>query len=280
MPTLRSGVTVTLERPEGDPVCSVLVLSGSSGRVERARCRWFADRGAAAISLQWFGGIGQPAGICEVALETFVPALDELFAMHPRLAVLGASKGAEAALLLASFDPRIQLVAALAPTSVVWANVGPGVDGHERPQRSSWTRAGSALPFVPYDERWAPDDSARPAWRGLYETSLRRRPDLAVAAAIPVEDIQAAVVLTAGGDDRVWPSELFAHQIRSRRAAHHLATTVCVNGSAGHRVLLPGEAPPEADAEMARGGTEDADRALGSKLAGVLSELLGLTPGR
>lgn len=159
----------------GAPRCGVLVLSGCSGRIEVDRARLLAAHGAAAICLRWFGGAGQSPGICEVALETFRPALDRLAGLSDRLAVLGACKGAEAALLLAVGDPRIAAIGAFSPTSVVWANVGSGVDGSAYPYRSSWTDAGVPVPFVPYDEAWQPSPGL-PAYRGLYEQSLRTSP--------------------------------------------------------------------------------------------------------
>ena len=66
--------------------------------------------------------------------------------------LIGASKSAEAFLLYAADDPRVDAVVALSPSHVVWANVAPGPDGALRPQRSSWSRAGTAVPFVPYDD--------------------------------------------------------------------------------------------------------------------------------
>ncbi len=54
-----------------DATTGVVVLSGSSGRVDIARARLFAGEGASALALQWFGGEGQVPGICEIPLETF-----------------------------------------------------------------------------------------------------------------------------------------------------------------------------------------------------------------
>jgi uncharacterized protein len=122
------GVLVVPEND--DPRCAVLVLSGSSGRVEVDSARLLAARGAAALSTRWFG--------------------DE------HVAVMVVSKDAEASLLLASRDTRIRAVAALSPSSVVWANVGPGIDGAQRPPRSSWTEGGEPLRFVPYYDPWLP----------------------------------------------------------------------------------------------------------------------------
>jgi uncharacterized protein len=133
----------------------VVVLSGSSGRVDVTRARLFTGLGAVCIALRYICGERQPPGICEVPLEVFTRATDRLIQEGcERVAYVGVSKGAEAALLIAADDPRVAVVAALSPSSVVWANTGPGLDGAARPQRSSWTRGGVPLPFVKYDDTW------------------------------------------------------------------------------------------------------------------------------
>ena len=254
--------------------CAVLVLSGSSGRIETERVRLLARHGAAAMSVRWFGAAGQPPGICEVALETFEPFLDRLASMSSEVAVLGLSKGAEAALLLARRDPRITAVGAFSPTSVVWANVGPARDGQARPQRSSWTERGNPLPFVPYDDEWQSDATA---FRRRYEQSLRAFPARVEEAAIEVERIGGRVLLTAGEDDQVWPADWFADRIAARRAAHGLATEVLTDRAAGHRISFPGEAELPADrVSIEHGGSRPADAAFGRRVWPALLDLLRL----
>src|SRR5688500_4755847 len=141
-------------RPRDGAGTRVLVLAGSSGRLDVGRADVLASAGATALALRWFGGVGQPAVPCEVPLETFTQALDLLTAECDRLAVMGLSYGAEAALLTAVRDPRITVVVALAPTDVVW-------EGHHQddadPRRSKWTWHGEPLPFIPLDRTWVPD---------------------------------------------------------------------------------------------------------------------------
>jgi uncharacterized protein len=266
-----------LVMPDDEVECAVLVLAGSSGRIDAGRARLLASRGAGALAMRWFGGPGQPPGICEIPIEQFTTALDRLSALHPRVGVVGVSTGAEAALLLAAHDRRITFVAAFAPTHVVWANLGAGADRHERPYRSSFSVGGRGLPFVPYDDSWKPaSDEGPPAWRGLYEQSLVTYADLVEAATIPVEKITAAVLLVAGGDDQVWPSTMAAEHIAARRARHALATEVVVGDAAGHRALLPGEREVTAGAAMARGGDRHADQQLGADAWPLLLRGLGL----
>src|SRR3990167_7659089 len=81
---------------------------GASGRGDVARAGLFADYGAVVIALRWFGGEGQSPGICEIPLESFAPAIQRLIEEGcDRIALVGTSKGAEAALLVASHDPKI-----------------------------------------------------------------------------------------------------------------------------------------------------------------------------
>jgi dienelactone hydrolase len=265
--------------PTGEqPRCAVLVLTGSSGRIATDRTRLLARHGAAAMSLRWFGGAGQPPGICEVPLETFAPAMDRLASFSDHLCVIGTSKGAEAALLLASRDERIRAVAALSPSAVVWANLGPCAQEPAVHERSSWSAEGQPLPFVPYDPAWVPTTlGGLPSYRGLYEQSPQTFAERVPAATIPVERITGGVLLTAGGDDQVWPADRFAQQISDRRSAHQLATDVITIPAAGHRLLLPGEPiNPPGGMAMARGGTPAADTALGQRVWPALLRLLRL----
>jgi dienelactone hydrolase len=217
------------------------------------------------LPFQYFGGPGQPAEICEIPLETFTRALDELAEQSPHVVVIGTSKGAEAALLLASRDPRVTAVAALAPTPVVWA----ALDGVYR--RSCWTEAGEPLPFVPYDEAWA---GSAVSFRGMYEQSLRTFQDRVDEATIPVERITGEVLLAAGADDQLWPADRFATEIADRRAAHGLPTEVLIDPFAGHRLRLPGEPPLATSTRMGYGGSAEADAVFGARVWPRLLKLL------
>lgn len=273
-PWAHDGVLV---EPEGrGNGTGVLVLSGSSGRVERDRARLLASAGVgAALTHRWFGGPGQPAGIWEHPLESFAPAVAFLAERCDRVVLMGTSKSAEAFLQYAAEDPAVDAVVALAPSHVAWANVGPGPDGELRPQHSSWSRGGSPVSFVPYDDAAAPVGDP-PAYAPVYAQSLRTHEDRVAAAAIPVERFFGDVLLVAGSDDRVWPSVEFARALRSRRQALDLPTTLVTHDAAGHRVLLPGEAVATGGQRMARGGTEAADRALGERAWPHLRRVLDL----
>ncbi|WP_188111210.1 acyl-CoA thioester hydrolase/BAAT C-terminal domain-containing protein [Nocardioides antri] len=133
---------------------------------------------------------------------------------------------------------------------------------------------------MPFCDGWEPDTDP-PAYLGWYAASLASAdPAVVDAATIPVERIAGRVVLVAGGDDQVWPAADFAAAIAARRDAHGLPTSVVTAPDAGHRVLLPGETPVEGGQRMRRGGTVDADRALGERAWPHVVDALGLAAYR
>ena len=257
--------------PDGSdaaPDLALLVLSGSSGRVEEQRARVLAAHGIAALAAPWFGAPGLPATPRRVPLETLLPHLDRLAPLAPRIGVLGTSFGAEAALLLALREPRIAVVAALAPTSLVWETAD--LDAAARPVRDAkWTWDDEPLPGVAYVDQTAGGDF--PDARSVHEASLAACPD-PVAYAIPVEEIDADVLVSAGGDDRVWPAAEFSEAIVRRRRAAGRETTYVFHRDAGHRVVLPGEDPAPERPGFPRGGSPQADAEHGrATLAALLA---------
>src|SRR5579859_8130044 len=84
----------------------------------------------------------------------------------------------------------------------------------------------------------------------------------AAAAAILIEKANAKIVLVAGRDDALWPSDLFAEAIAERLASARKQAGLVLHRNAGHRVLLPGEVTPRS-ALHAHGGSDQADRDLG-----------------
>ncbi|MBF4162940.1 alpha/beta fold hydrolase [Nocardioides acrostichi] len=262
-----AGVRCVPERPGG---AGVLVVAGSSGRIDVGRVWLLAAQGVLAESVRWFGGEGQSPGPYDVPIELFLARVAALRARCDRVVLVGLSFGAEAVLLTAAHaDGAVDAVAAFAPSDVAWAGVRP--DGT---QTSHWSIGGTPVPFVPFAEDWEPDDDP-PSYAGMYRRAREVAPQRVAAAAIAVERIPT-LLCVAGGDDRVWPAVEHAEAIRHRRALHGLATTVVTDAEAGHRTVLPGEAVVAGGQRMARGGTETADRRLGERAWRELQVLLGV----
>jgi pimeloyl-ACP methyl ester carboxylesterase len=227
----------------------ILLLHGSSGQPDLDRARILEEQGYDVLAPRWFD-----ERISEIPLESF--PLDELAARNDRLVVMGMSRGAEAALLLGTRDDRIDAVVAIAPSAYVWGWIENGE------QTSAWTWQGEPLPFVRFDLDWQPDADP-PSYVGYYRQSLERCPAGAEAARIPAERFKGDLLLVAGGDDQVWPSVEFAEQIALRRGG--LETRALIGARAGHRFVFPKEQPKAGGQAMARGGSDEADSALGAQ---------------
>ncbi|MFD6424699.1 acyl-CoA thioester hydrolase/BAAT C-terminal domain-containing protein [Streptomyces sp. NPDC060198] len=267
--------------PVGGGDAAVLVLAGSSGRVDRERARLLAGQGLTALAVRWFGGPGQSPGICEIPLETFTDAVGLLRSTGaPRIGILGVSKGAEAALLTAVRDPRVDVVVAVSPTDSVWCNVGPGLDGLHRPYRSSWSWRGQPLPFLPMDDSWVSGSPAGEpvAFTSWYELSRRTFGRQFPGAAIPVERTRADMVLVAGGDDAMWPSLRAAERLAARRRSAGAGVTVISRADAGHRPRFPGESVLPASPAHLHGGSPHADALLGADAWPAIVSALRGTP--
>ena len=234
------------------PHPAVLVLGGSEGglhpQVEEAAL--LASHGYTALGLAYFQGFGSnEAGVAglpkvleNIPLEYFVKAADWL-KQQPgvdsrHLAIMGWSKGAEAALITAATFPKeFQAVIAFMPSSVVWSGIsyGPGPSG------SSWTLHGKPLPFATPVINPAMFNDGKPlAFVSAYAAGLKET-QAVEKAVIPVERIAGPVLLISASDDQIWPSPLMAQQIMRRLKARHHAyadESLCYAG-AGHVILWP-----------------------------------------
>lgn len=206
----------------GDPLGAILVIGGSLGGITTANDRTaqaLQQRGYTVLVAAYFGAPGQPKNLERVPLETFDRAMTWLTsqpdAPPDRVAVMGVSKGAEAALLIGLRHPEVRAVIAAAPSSAVW----PGINWdtiNALNADSSWTSEGEPLSHLPYGRfhlSVLTGDLGR-----LYENAVERlaeHPD----AAIPIEELHAPVLLVCGELDRLWPACPMARQLQERAAA-------------------------------------------------------------
>ncbi|MEM5316001.1 acyl-CoA thioester hydrolase/BAAT C-terminal domain-containing protein [Paraburkholderia sp. JHI869] len=247
------GVVGTLFTPATPgPHPAVVVLNGSGGGINEPRAALYAAHGYAALALGYFNAPGLPPTISHTPLEYFAAALDWLRASEKPesgfVAVAGQSRGGELALLLAATWPeRVSAVIGYVPSAVLHGTLRAGAPG-EAPDSVAWTLGGRPLAHVWEDNAsadWsafrhapAPGEPVRQA--PAFESALRDAAAVA-RARIPVERIEAPILLISGTDDGFWPSSRYAETIaadlRARGFAHrveHLRYE-----SAGHSILFP-----------------------------------------
>jgi len=123
-PVREAGVVGTLFVPPGDgPHPAVIVLGGSDGGISEHRAALVASHGYAALSLAYFGTTDLPSELVNVPVEYFEHAVSWMrgqpWLQDGFLAIWGASRGGELALLLGATIPAINAAIAYVASGVL-----------------------------------------------------------------------------------------------------------------------------------------------------------------
>lgn len=248
-------VFATLPGSSRRPALIVLGGSEGGGSFARDRAPRFASRGFAVLGLPYYSpGRDEreipelPAAFADIPVDRLNTAFEWL--QHrpevdaSRVALLGASKGAELALIAASKFKWITSVVAIVPSDVVWEGWGPGV---EPGTRSSFALNGKPLPFVPYLEFAQELDGFRTGrdvrMRRFQDKGRAANPAAAVKARIEVEKFRGPLLVIGSHEDQVWASGMMAQNIAERRAAAGLETVALIFPEAGHAIAGSGWMP-------------------------------------
>jgi dienelactone hydrolase len=273
------GLAGVLCIPAGSgPAPGVLLLGGSEGGLHERDARELAAHGFTVLALAYFGMRGLPPGLIDVPLEYFMRGLDVL-AGQPRagrrFGVTGASRGGEAALLVASRDERAAAVVSVVGSGVVTQGIdyrrGRLLDILSHPT-NSWTWRGQPLPYLPNvvtgELRQLLADG-QPVPLGLAFPPVPADPAELDRVAIPVEDIEGAVLLLSAGSDAMWPGAAYSQVAADRlaRSQHPWPVEHRVLAGAGHGIAGPpgepatGTTSPGPGVTFEMGGTPEATNA-------------------
>lgn len=216
----KAGLSAEVEHRDGRAPVVILLGGSEGGMPPRAHPIMDAlqNAGFSLARVAYFGAPGTPRHLDRIALDPFGDLIGDL-AADPRIDgrcvfVLGASKGAELALLLASNDARLTAVAAVAPSHVVFQSSRISLA-----QRASWRRGDQPLAFVPYprfDLATLRGVLGLQGYRAMHRAALDA--GVPAGAMIPVQRITAPVMLAYGANDQVWPADEMAAQITARMA--------------------------------------------------------------
>lgn len=254
------GELFTPEAPQG--AGATIVLGGAWGWFSWSRevAALLASRGRVAMAIayfDWGAREGLARALSEVPLERFDTAVDVL-AERPEvdpadLAIVGISKGAEAALLLAARRPDIARVVALSASSHAWESVR--IDAAA--EASSWSVRGEPVPYLRFD---AGDEFYRTLDKRLllscHEAALDAQAE--PAAAISVERIRADTLLISLTGDVVWPSRRMADAVAARMTeAGAGPVRHVVLDAAGHALFAPGTPANGVDGDPAAAARAD-----------------------
>ncbi len=191
----------------------IIILGGSDGGKYSDRAMKIADMGYNVLALEYFNRSGAdnvPETLELIPLEYFEEPKRWLALRNNGVILYGLSKGAELALVLASYDNEYKAVVALAPSKVVWQG-NPKDFSKIMESPSSWSKDGEGLPFVPYISR---EEQQRLGFDNRHAASLTNVRAVEQAR-IDVQNIHMPVLLLSGGKDKSWPATEMAEEICS-----------------------------------------------------------------
>jgi dienelactone hydrolase len=239
-----NGLVGVLFHPAGEKQWpGVMQLGGSEGGLHEDDAALLAAHGFTVLALAYYGLPGLPATLTRVPVEYFGAGLSYLGA-HPAvapggIALMGVSKGGEAALLAGATYPRavrsvISIVGSAVHTSGICGSVTGGdlLEILSTPV-PSWTYQGKDLPYLPYvvtariKEGVAAGGPVRLDWAS---PELGDAPELSDAA-IPVERIGGPVLLIDGEDGGTAFQKVATRRVRDGDRCRHI-----VYARAGHLI--------------------------------------------
>lgn len=233
-----NGIVGTIFYPQDQKnLPAVIIIPGARGKIQETSAQYLASHGYVVFALGYFGIDGLPAKFENIKLEYFQDAIRWLKQQpnvkNNTVALIGNSRGGEAALLLAStFPDEIQAVVATVPSCFMY-----GATSY--PNKPAWTYNNQPLlPFIPSlkggtelkteleDYIYAMDQKIIPFHENTCNDPLERV-DLFMAridkynaildnATIPVEKITCPILIFSADDDRIWPSSLHCNVIMNR----------------------------------------------------------------
>lgn len=172
----------------------------------------FIKRGYAFLSIGYFGMKNTPNSLDRISLNAIHNAILEN-AKNPKInrqkiAIIGASKGGELVLNLASYFDDIDAVVAIVPSHVSFPSLTI------MSNTSSWTINNKELPFVP-----APYSAVPSMLKGDLLQAFRiilENKEAEAKALIPVENINGSILILSATKDNQWDSTEMSDKVIKR----------------------------------------------------------------
>ena len=201
----------------------VICFGGSDGSPNFENAKRLAKEGYETFALFMYGMKNQEQTLRKIPLEQFedvIKYINKNIKDNKPISVLGASKGAEYALNLASKYPEIDNLILMAPSAYTFA----GLDFKD--YGSSWTYEGKELPYIDIKKssfKSFLNNIVIPAvmkspisFKDTYNTAIEKDAT-SQEKLIPVKDIKANILMIVGEDDLMWDSLTMANKIKEQK---------------------------------------------------------------
>ena len=187
----------------------LIVMSGSNGGMSLTRkaAVFYHQYGFPALALALFKTKQTQPDLSRVPVEYVEKAIAWLKKQgYEQVGIDGTSKGSEMALIAASYLPELSCVIARVPSHFV----SEGLSGNGKSKgpsgTSCWSWRGKELPYAPYRNRSFDMMKMLKKEKELHIITFNRDKDVIAETLIPVEKINAPILLLSSKHDEVWPS--------------------------------------------------------------------------
>jgi len=225
---------------------TIIVLGGSEGGTAwnnqdgNKYIHKLVASGYGVLNLAYFKVEGLPESLVSIPLEYFEKVMHWLdqnkYVIPNQYAIIGTSKGAELALLLASRYPQIKTVVAVSPSSVVFQGIQSNSEA-----KSSWSYNNHDLAFVGYGGLSFSMIKAIATGQYIHVyTKALKNIESVNNATIKVEQIRGPILLLSGKDDTLWPATRMSEQIMARLSKYNFPFAYeHVAYDMGHNLFYP-----------------------------------------
>ena len=200
----------------------VVCFGGSEGSPNFETAKRLAEEGYETFALFMYGMKNQQQTLRKIPLEQFedvISYINKNVKDNKPISVLGASKGAEYALNLASKYPEIDNLILISPSSYNFA----GLDFKD--YGSSWTYKGKELPYIDIKKSSfnsflkniiLPYIIKSPiSYKETYNSAIDED-STSQEKLIPIKNVKANILMIVGEDDMMWDSLAMANKIKEQ----------------------------------------------------------------
>ena len=187
----------------------MIVMSGSDGgmALSKQEAQFYHKNGIPALALGLFKTKQTPKELSRVPVEYVERAVAWLKKHgYKKIGIDGTSKGSEMALIAASMFSDISCVILRVPSHFI----SEGLSGNGKDKAPSgtscWSYRGKELPYAPYRSRTFNILKMFMQEKEMHIIMFNRDKEVKPETLIPIEKIQAPVLMLSSKHDEVWPS--------------------------------------------------------------------------
>jgi len=190
----------------------VIAFGGSEGGISAGNStgEMLAPHCIAVLGIAFFKEQGLSPTLDQIPLEYFFDAVDFVSQFKgidgKRIGMVSGSRGSEAALLIASMDPRIKSLVVATPSEVAWYG--------RTKSKSAWTYRGEDIPAL------TPEDDVTIPQVKRFENTLNSVQDWDLYR-FHVDLINGPIFLISAKNDEIWPSKRMSDDLVRYLKAHN-----------------------------------------------------------